>query len=118
MTSQVRHLLSRCRVVDGDDLRIARSRQVLVRRTESNSANWLHETTERMGHLAGAVVEDVHATVLVTRSGHLAIWGLSFELVVMILPADIPPDLQYQHKCQSCPWSRTVRSSAPLSRLH
>lgn len=66
MTRHIRHLLSRCRVVDSNDLRISRGCQVLVRRAESNGTNGLYEAAERMGHFACAVVEDVYAAVLVT----------------------------------------------------
>jgi hypothetical protein len=65
MPSQVCHLLSRCRVVDSDNLCIAGSSEVLVGWAESDSSHGLDESAERMGHLARGVVEDVDAAVLV-----------------------------------------------------
>lgn len=76
MPRQIRHLLARRRIVDRDDLRIPRRRQVLVRGTESDRADGLDEPAERMRHLARAVVEDVHTAVLVAGGGHFAVGGL------------------------------------------
>lgn len=86
MSGQVRHLLSRNRVVDGDDLCITGSSEILVGRAESDSSYGLDKSAERVGHLARGVVEDVDAAVLVARSGHLTIGRLS-RMVNTVLEA-------------------------------
>lgn len=65
MPSQVLDLLSRRRVVDGDDLCITGGREVLIGRAEGDSSYGLDQSTEGVCHLACSVVEDVDAAVLV-----------------------------------------------------
>lgn len=77
MSGQVRHLLSRCRVVDGDDLCIAGGSEILVGRAESDSSYGLDKSAERVGHLARSVVEDVDAAVLVAGCSHFTIGRLA-----------------------------------------
>jgi hypothetical protein len=65
MSSQIRDLLSRRRVIDSDDRCIARGSEILIRRAESHSADGSHEPAERVRQFACGVVEDVDAAILV-----------------------------------------------------